>query len=302
MGNPTDIWMPLYIGDYLAETQHLSAEQSGAYLHLLMHEWRMGPLPVDPEVLRRIARVEKDAWSNAWAMLENFFTRTEAGYTQPRLEVEKVKSQENRERFSNRGKAAAEKRWSRQNVMHEHPSSNADAVLDGCPSPSPSCIKQKQKTSRVKREVDSRYADFREFTGMYWAHKNPKIAMPWDASEGKQLTLLLAANPSLDGATFKELLNQRAKSDVNQAERPRAWLSKVTDYARGPLNEFNKPLGGQNVKYRGKTESSIAAARVAVEAIENRASISTFGYSSESEIGDGGLSSIRDGSRNLRIG
>ena len=70
---------------------------------------------------------------------------------------------------------------------------------------------------------------------------------------------------------------QRAKSDMNQAELPRAWLSKVTDYARGPLNEFNKPLGGQNVKYRGKTESSIAAARVAVEAIENRTSISTFG-------------------------
>jgi uncharacterized protein YdaU (DUF1376 family) len=144
MGNPTDIWMPLYIGDYLAETQHLSAEQSGAYLHLLMHEWRVGPLPLDLDVLRRIARVEKDAWSNAWAMLEHFFTRTEAGYTQPRLELEKVKSQENRERFSNRGKAAAEKRWSK---MHEHATSNAHAMLDGCPSPSPSPspIKQKQK-------------------------------------------------------------------------------------------------------------------------------------------------------------
>jgi uncharacterized protein YdaU (DUF1376 family) len=295
--------MPLYIGDYLAETQHLSAEQSGAYLHLLMHEWRVGPLPVDLDVLRRIARVEKDAWSNAWAMLEHFFTRTEAGYTQARLEVEKVKSRQNRERFSNRGKAAAEKRWSKSNVMPEHPLSNAQAVLDGCPSPSPSPspIKQKRKTSCVKREIDSRHADFRELTGMYWAHKNPEIAMPWDASEGKQLTLLLAANPALDGDVFKGLLNQRAKSQVNHAERPRVWLSKVTDYARGPLNEFNKPLGGQNAKYRGKTESSIEAARAAVEAIENRASTSPFGYSSKSEIGDGGLSSIRDGSRNLRI-
>jgi uncharacterized protein YdaU (DUF1376 family) len=282
MGNPTNIWMPLYIGDYLAETQHLSAEQSGAYLHLLMHEWRVGPLPVDLDVLRRIARVEKDAWGNAWAMLENFFTRTEAGFTQPRLEIEKVKSKENRERFSNRGKAGAEKRWSKPNVMHEHATSNAEAVLDGCPLPSPSSTKQVQMTSRVKREVDSRHADFRKLTGMYWTQKNPEIAMPWDASEGKQLSLLLAANPALDGDVFKELLDQRAKSEVNHAERPRVWLSKVTDYARGPLNEFNKPLGGQDAKYRGKTESSIEAARAAVEAIENRASTSAIGYSPKS--------------------
>jgi hypothetical protein len=133
-------------------------------------------------------------------MLEHFFTRTEAGYTQPRLELEKVKSQQNRERFSNRGRAAAGKRWTLA-----HATNNAQAVLDGCPSPSPSPIKQKQKTSCLKREVDPRHADFREFTGMYWTHKNPEIAMPWDASEGKQLRLLLAANPALDGEGFKKV-------------------------------------------------------------------------------------------------
>src|SRR5271170_3845340 len=156
MGDPTDIWMPLYIGDYLADTQHLTAEESGAYLHLLMHEWREGPLPFETEALRRIARVERDAWGTAWAILERFFTRTEVGYTQARLELEKLKSRQNRERFSNRGKVAAEKRWSKPVAIAEQHISNAQAMLTVYPSPlpSPSSSEKKRKTSRGMRKID----------------------------------------------------------------------------------------------------------------------------------------------------
>jgi uncharacterized protein YdaU (DUF1376 family) len=142
MGLSADIWMPFYIGDYLASTQHLSAEQSGAYLHLLMHQWKTGPLPLDIEVLRRISRVDRDAWSSAWAMLEHFFKRTEAGYIQNRLEREKKISQEKQESTTIRAKNAAAKRWPTKTpdagFMLDHPPSITQAMPEQCPSPSPS--------------------------------------------------------------------------------------------------------------------------------------------------------------------
>ena len=69
-----DIWMPLYIGDYLADTSRLTTEQHGAYLLLLMDYWRSGKLPDKDQVLAQICKLTPDAWSNAKAMLSQFFS------------------------------------------------------------------------------------------------------------------------------------------------------------------------------------------------------------------------------------
>lgn len=241
MDAKTDIWMPLYIGDYLAATTHLSAEESGAYLHLLMHQWKNGSLPSDQESLRRIARVEKDAWSNAWSILQAFFEHSSSMPIQKRLESIREEWNGRKATAVAKAQAASAKRWSKHATSNAPsiPTSNAQAMPQTCPSPSPSPL-LKQKPSRDKREADPRHKFFKEVLSQAWAAKNSSD-MPWSAGEAKQMASLLSANPNLTEEDFRKLLRNRHKSQVNHSQRPRTWLENVTDYANGPLDKFGKP-------------------------------------------------------------
>lgn len=87
-------WMPLYPGDYLNDTMHLSLQESGAYLHLLMAHWALGALPDDDQKLARIVKLRVDHWRKIAPVIRAFFVPGEVVGTlvQKRLMAEMAKA------------------------------------------------------------------------------------------------------------------------------------------------------------------------------------------------------------------
>lgn len=81
-------WMPLYIPDFLADTMHLSAAETGAYLCLIMDYWMHDGLPDDDRKLAQIARVPIRAWLAMRATIAAFF---HDGWQHKRIEAELAK-------------------------------------------------------------------------------------------------------------------------------------------------------------------------------------------------------------------
>jgi uncharacterized protein YdaU (DUF1376 family) len=89
-----DVWMPLYIGDYMADTMRLTTLQHGAYLLLIMEYWRQGPLPNDEEGLASAAKLDLATWrKSVWPALSRFFTTAADGLLhQKRIDEERERA------------------------------------------------------------------------------------------------------------------------------------------------------------------------------------------------------------------
>ena len=78
-------WMPLYVGDYLGDTGHLTTAQHGAYLLLMMHYWRKGELPDDDRQLSKITKLPLRTWCEYRPTLQDFF---HSGWRHKRIDAE----------------------------------------------------------------------------------------------------------------------------------------------------------------------------------------------------------------------
>ena len=114
-------WMPLYIGDYLADTRRLSLAEHGAYMLLIMEYWRNGGLPDNDAKLARILGVSADEWAELSPVLQEFF---EPGWKHKRIEVELSKHSD----ISERRAAAANKRWQCKSNANAYASASANGM------------------------------------------------------------------------------------------------------------------------------------------------------------------------------
>ena len=261
MGSKPDIWMPVYVGDYLADTCHLNAEEHGCYFLMLMHQWRVGHFSE-----QSIPAITRGASSTAQAAVKQMLSTDQAGlFYSSRLDREKEAWTEKKgtyvKRASAGGRAKAEK------YASSSASSTTKAVLEVCTSPSPSPIEvqkpSRAKTARAEKPrkpvepedakeptktdiAKKRHADFKAAIKNYWDAKNPGIDMPWGAMEGSQLDQWLREAPHITLDQFIGFLHNRFRSKVNHGDRPCQWIKWITSYGPGPVNQYKNTENGEN--------------------------------------------------------
>jgi len=191
--------MPVFIGDYLADTMHLSTEQHGAYLLLLFHLWRRGSLHDDDGTLAQITGLTSTAWSQARPVLADFFQIHDGLWRHGRVERERIRVAAKQQSNSKQAKLAAARRWGKPALLlpglieSADAVSNADALLNDADSHShsePELLKTyiSQEIVSEKRGPDSRHTRFRAILAEYWKAKNhASPEMPWQGRDAKAL-------------------------------------------------------------------------------------------------------------------
>ena len=88
-------WMPLYIAEFIAETMHLGATETGIYMRLMMHCWQHGTIPLDSKKLALIGHCDSRLWRQYEKTVMAFFDVVDASTAQhKRVSTELRRSEE----------------------------------------------------------------------------------------------------------------------------------------------------------------------------------------------------------------
>jgi uncharacterized protein YdaU (DUF1376 family) len=88
--------LPLYYNDITTSTQDWTDEEFGAYMRLLIHQWRQGGLPKDHQRLARIAT----SLDTNWSMLKVKFEEVDGMLKNPVMEIIREKRARHKEKQS----------------------------------------------------------------------------------------------------------------------------------------------------------------------------------------------------------
>ena len=104
-------YLQLYTSDYLADTAHLTTEEHGAYLLLIMNYWQRGkPLDNTDNRLAHVARLTDERWKAVETVLSQFFQIDGQIWFHSRIERDLAAVREKSDRASYAGKRSAVQR------------------------------------------------------------------------------------------------------------------------------------------------------------------------------------------------
>ena len=169
-----------------------------------MHQWKNEKLPAESDRLRRIAKVDKDAWSNAWLLLKPFFDSSQGFPVQLRLEKIREEWKSKQLKAQGKAKAAADARW------HKDAPSNPQAIQQTSPSSSSS------SSSEQKQNVNPTEGDEKLDIG-----NKRKQSVPLPARQ----TLLEAGLKLEDYESYMAVRKSKKQAFVDENARDK-WITK----------------------------------------------------------------------------
>lgn len=265
-------FMQLYVADYLGDTTHLTTEQHGAYLLLLMTMWRAGGvLPNDDGKLARIVRLTPARWRTVRPEVIGFFEIDNERITQKRLVAEYEKAQEKSVKRADAGRAGGAAKALKNNepalanasdlLKHssepelepeEVSSLRSDATADISPPPNPKLSRKRTTTPMPPNFPDDRMR--------LWALEHWRDRQRRDLCEDYD-------------EIAQRFRDHHAKDDVRFSDWSAAWRNWVRNEVK--FNKGNQN-GGNHTTGRGKPPNQSFATTVS-ERVAARARGSLFG-------------------------
>lgn len=114
-------YMPFFVGDYTKDTRHLTLEQHGAYLLILMHLWEHSSIKVDK--ICRVVGVSKSDWDALSEEILELLDVVDGVAKSPKMERVRLDAETKYESKKAQAKKASEARWAKKEMredMQEH--------------------------------------------------------------------------------------------------------------------------------------------------------------------------------------
>jgi uncharacterized protein YdaU (DUF1376 family) len=128
-------WMPIDIGDYLADTMSLSAEDHGAYLLLTFAYWKnRGPLPDDKKELQATAKISE---KKTYRLLAKYFRLQDGFWHHKRIDKELLKALSQKEKKAKQTEPARLAKLAKTNSVTETVTEPVTDLRAGTPLPLP---------------------------------------------------------------------------------------------------------------------------------------------------------------------
>jgi uncharacterized protein YdaU (DUF1376 family) len=210
--------LPLFTDAFIADTGHLSAQETGAYLMLLMMAWRVPEcrLPDNDDKLARWARVDRRTWLRIKPTVMEFWTLAEGFWVQKRLSKERDVVSKRAEVARKNGEQGGRPK-SLENNNSANPAGSSRVTQQKAPIPIPIPIPIPTASLRsAEREIPRKHAWPADYRDQIWI----AYGKPVEKKAGMQALDNLHRSDSVDFTELIEGVRRQAAEVPDPQFRP----------------------------------------------------------------------------------